>query len=61
MSTCERVCRSRAYVIQHVFIFLKVVETVLHTWLVEKVTWPAPRRVLKFKHMGGPVNPNSGT
>lgn len=29
--------------------------------LVEKVTLPAPRQVLKFKHMGGPINPNGGT
>jgi len=39
--------------------FLKEIVNVPHTF-VEKVNLPAPRQVLKFKHMGGPVNPNGG-
>lgn len=42
------------------FFFKGSCNCTMHT-LVEKVTFPAPRQVLKFKHMGGPINPNGGT
>lgn len=43
------------------FPFLKAVVIVPHARFWKKVTLPASRQVLKFKHMGGPINPDGGT
>lgn len=43
------------------FPFLKAVVIVPYARLWKKVTLPASRQVLKFKHMGGPINPDGGT
>lgn len=43
------------------FPFLKAIVIVPHARFWKKVTLPASRQVLKFKHMGGPINPDSGT